>query len=97
MNQLATAGTIALPAIVQATDERAGRCFLEFFTAQIRNPNTTRAYVKDVTSFLDWCARAPVTSAKRHHGAGRRTCPSVLDVFHPISCSQRVHFARMIT
>jgi len=45
----------SLPALV-AADERARFRFLEFFTAQIRNPNTRRAYGRDVTQFLDWCA-----------------------------------------
>lgn len=29
--------------------------FLEFFTAQIRNPNTRRSYIKAAVEFLAWC------------------------------------------
>lgn len=44
-----------LPAIVAAAGERAGKRFLEFFAATIRNPNTRRAYAKAVGDFLAWC------------------------------------------
>lgn len=44
---------ISLPAIV--TGERAQLRFLEFFTAQIRNPNTRRAYARAANEFLAWC------------------------------------------
>jgi site-specific recombinase XerD len=37
---------------------RAGRRFVEFFTANIRNPNTRRAYYRAVTEFFDWCDQA---------------------------------------
>jgi hypothetical protein len=43
MNQL-VAFTDRAPALVAAAGERASYRFLEFFTAQIRNPNTRRAY-----------------------------------------------------
>lgn len=45
-----------LPALIAATDERARFRFVEFFTANIRNPNTRRAYARGVSDFLDWCA-----------------------------------------
>lgn len=35
--------------------------FLDFFTANIRNPNTRRAYSHAVTNFLTWCADQGVT------------------------------------
>lgn len=44
---------INLPVIV--ADERAQLCFLEFFTAQIRNSNTQRAYARAVNELLSWC------------------------------------------
>lgn len=46
---------IAAPALVAASGARARWRFLEFFTANIRNANTRRAYLKDVASFLAWC------------------------------------------
>ncbi|MGG5812477.1 tyrosine-type recombinase/integrase [Falsiroseomonas sp. CW058] len=53
----------ALPALVAAAGERAGLRFLEFFAANIRNPNTRRAYARAVADFLTWCeAEAGVAS-----------------------------------
>jgi integrase/recombinase XerD len=44
----------ATPAIISASGQRATYRFVEFFTAQIRNPNTRRAYVKAVGDFCVW-------------------------------------------
>jgi site-specific recombinase XerD len=44
-----------LPAIVADAGERAGKRFLEFFVATIRNRHTRRAYAKAVGDFLAWC------------------------------------------
>ncbi len=38
-----------------AAGPQAKKRFVEFFTANIRNPNTRRAYLKAVTAFSDWC------------------------------------------
>jgi integrase/recombinase XerD len=46
----------ALPAIIAGAGERASLRFLEFFTVNIRNPNTRRAYFKAVETFAAWCA-----------------------------------------
>ena len=35
---------------------------MEFFTAAIRNPNTRRAYARDVRGFVEWCADAGIAS-----------------------------------
>ena len=37
-------GEVVLPALIERAGKRASRRFLEFFTANIRNPNTRRAY-----------------------------------------------------
>ena len=50
-----------LPALVRTTGDRASWRFLEFFTANIRNPHTRRAYSRAVTDFLTWCADQGVT------------------------------------
>ncbi|VVP46898.1 Tyrosine recombinase XerD [Pseudomonas fluorescens] len=47
--------TQTLPALISHAGERAGMRFLEFFTANIRNPNTRRAYARAVNEFLTWC------------------------------------------
>jgi integrase/recombinase XerD len=43
MNQLAIITASNAPALVVAAGSRASYRFLEFFTAQIRNPHTRRA------------------------------------------------------
>jgi site-specific recombinase XerD len=64
MNPLAVITPAQLPALVAASGERAGWRFLEFFTAAIRNPNTRRAYARDVRGFMNWCANAGILSVQ---------------------------------
>jgi integrase/recombinase XerD len=45
----------AVPAIIADAGNHAARRFLEFFTANIRNPNTRSAYAQAVAQFLRWC------------------------------------------
>ena len=45
----------ALPALF-TPDARTAKRTLEFFTAQIRNPNTRRAYARAASRFGAWCA-----------------------------------------
>ena len=54
MNQLTVSGGVQAPALVAAAGDRAAYRFLEFFTAQIRNPNTRRAYARAVNEFCAW-------------------------------------------
>lgn len=49
-----TAGLASLPALFRPTPAAAKRT-LEFFTAQIRNPNTRKAYARSVSEFAAWC------------------------------------------
>lgn len=46
--------TVSLPALFSPTAD-ASRRFVEFFTANIRNPNTRAAYAHAVAHFLRWC------------------------------------------
>lgn len=48
-------GMPALPALFAATPDAARR-YLEFFTANIRNPNTRRAYARAASDFATWCS-----------------------------------------
>ncbi len=48
--------------LVAAAGERAGMRFLEFFSADILNPHTRRAYARAAEEFLAWCAAAGVPS-----------------------------------
>jgi len=61
MNQLALITAAHAPALISASGERASYRFLEFFTANIRNPHTRRAYVRAATEFFDWLAAKGVT------------------------------------
>src|SRR6516164_8047407 len=58
MNQLIPVRSSALPALVAVVGERAGMRFLEFFSANILNPHTRRAYARAAEEFLGWCASA---------------------------------------
>lgn len=61
MNQL-VAFTDRAPALISAAGARASYRFLEFFTAQIRNPNTRRAYARGVRVLnLTLCPALTVT------------------------------------
>jgi site-specific recombinase XerC len=55
--------TDALPALVTSAGEKAQIRYLEFFAANIRNPNTRRAYARAVSDFLAWCeANTPISN-----------------------------------
>lgn len=45
----------ALPEIVRRAGPKASERVLEFFTAEIRNPNTRAAYDKATSRFFTWC------------------------------------------
>jgi Asp-tRNA(Asn)/Glu-tRNA(Gln) amidotransferase B subunit len=52
----------ALPALIAAAAERASMPFVEIVAANIRNPNTRRAYYRAAEDCLTWCATADVPS-----------------------------------
>lgn len=64
MNQLTVrpSSRSAPPPLIAAAGDRASYRFLEFFTAQIRNPNTRRSYVRAVGDFLAWLEAHGVAS-----------------------------------
>ncbi len=62
MNQLATIPAGSAPAIIAGAGARATYRFVEFFTAQIRNPNTRRSYARSVVDFLIWLEEHGVAS-----------------------------------
>ena len=51
---LSRAGVPNLPAIFSPTPN-AGKRYVEFFTANIRNPNTRKAYARAAVDFAAWC------------------------------------------
>ena len=50
-----------VPAIVLNEGEDAAWRYVEFFTANIRNANTRRAYARACARFLDWCEPRTLT------------------------------------
>jgi site-specific recombinase XerD len=46
---------VGLPAIIAGAGKGAKTRFLEFFTVNIRNPNTRAAYHRAAVEFLQWC------------------------------------------
>lgn len=51
-----------MPPVIHAAGPDAIRRFLEFFVAQIRNPNTREAYARAVANFFDWSSARGVRS-----------------------------------
>ena len=64
-------GTTVVPALVVALGDAAAWRYVEFFTANIRNPNTRRAYARACWSFFHWCDMRGLTLAGiRPHDVG---------------------------
>ena len=63
MNELAAFGSSVpalptgaiVPAIIAERGEQAAWRYLEFFAANIRNPNTRAAYARATSAFFAWC------------------------------------------
>lgn len=51
----------AFPALIRQAGNQAQRRFLEFFTADIRNPGTRGVYAHAVSRFCLWCEKRSVT------------------------------------
>jgi len=51
----------AVPALFDRAGDRSRQRFIEFFTANIRNPNTRVAYHRAVCRFADWCRKHQVS------------------------------------
>jgi len=49
------AGSPLVPALIAQDGGRAGWRYVEFFTVNIRNPNTRRAYARACARFFGWC------------------------------------------
>jgi integrase/recombinase XerD len=54
-------GSAILPALIDRAGERAGSRFREFFTVNIRNPNTRAAYARAAGEFLRRCEDRGIT------------------------------------
>jgi hypothetical protein len=50
-----------VPALIADAGDAAARRYVEFFTANIRNPHTRRAYARACGRFFAWCGPGPHT------------------------------------
>src|SRR5215475_9947277 len=94
-----TADTRALnvvPAVIADLGEEAAWRYVEFFTANIRNPNTRRAYVRACNRFFAWCEdRALAPSTIRPHDVGTYIEELQIEVSAP-SVKQQLAAIRML-
>jgi site-specific recombinase XerD len=81
---LLTTSDAVVPALIAARGRHAGRRFVEFFTANICNPNTRKAYYRATCEFFNWCDQVslvelldiePVHVAAWVEDIGRRFAP----------------------
>jgi len=52
-----------VPVLIASTGDQASWRYVEFFTANIRNPNTRRAYARACSRFFGWCGERGLTLA----------------------------------
>jgi site-specific recombinase XerD len=52
-----------VPALIANLGDEAAWRYVEFFTANIRNPNTRRAYARACARFFAWCEDRGLTLA----------------------------------
>jgi site-specific recombinase XerD len=63
--------TYIVPALIADAGKQAGWRYVEFFTANIRNPNTRRAYARACSGFFAWCEDRGLTlTTIRPHDVG---------------------------
>jgi len=55
--------TYIVPALITDAGDAAGWRYIEFFAANIRNPNTRRAYARACSRFFRWCEDRGLTLA----------------------------------
>ncbi len=95
-DQLATRG-VAVPSLIANAGQSAIERFLEFFAANIRNPNTRRAYARAARRFFEWCQRRRVrelTDVKPLHVAAY--IETRLKECHPQTVKQELAAIRML-
>lgn len=85
---------VPLPALY-APDERSANRTLEFFTANIRNPNTRKAYARAVAEFATWCEAHGITDVRQVQPVHVAAYIEGLQVSAP-SVKQRLAALRML-
>jgi site-specific recombinase XerD len=66
----ASSGALVVPALIADLGEHAALRFVDFFTANIRNPNTRAAYAVAIRSFFTWLEKhgpADLGGIRTHH------------------------------
>jgi integrase/recombinase XerC len=64
MNNLLPIAVSSVPRIIAATSPKAAENYVNFFTSNIRNKNTRKAYLGALLEFLDWCDSLQIKSLK---------------------------------
>ena len=72
MNVVVRSTAIHLPALIERAGKPVSRRFLEFFTVNIRNPNTRAAYGRAAGTFLSWCEGSRHSAAVPGAAGSRR-------------------------
>ena len=62
---------VHFPALITRADPRTRKRFLEFFTVNIRNPNTRAAYGRAAGAFLRWCEGQGITGLDERAAGAR--------------------------
>jgi site-specific recombinase XerC len=93
---LGAGGGVRLPAVIEAAGERAGRRFVEFFTAEIRNPHTRRAYGKAAWRFLAWCEERELALDRLGPVAVAAYVEQLGQALEPASVKQHLAALRML-
>jgi len=57
-------GLAPLLPLLFSRDQSTAECVLDFFSANIRNPNTRKAYARSVASFARWCERHGISELR---------------------------------
>ena len=76
-------GAHLIPTLIAVAGDQASWRYIDFFTANIRNPNTRRAYARACATFFAWC---------EERGLGLTTIRP-FDVSTYIECRQQTHSA----
>jgi site-specific recombinase XerD len=85
-----------VPALIADLGDEAAWRYVEFFTANIRNPNTRRAYVRACNRFFAWCEdRGLMPAAIRPHDVATYIEELQLEVSPP-SVKQQLAAIRMM-
>jgi hypothetical protein len=67
-----------VPALIADLGDEAAWRYVEFFTANIRNPNTRRAYARACSRFFAWCEDRGLTPAAiRPHDVATYMSPPI--------------------